>query len=162
MVLVRPGTRVDEVPVVALWRVAAADRRSGQPVVDTHEERVRAFFRDFNAFLVVSDTEQGALLGAAVGRQALADDGTGPPVPGLLHISMVLVRPDRWGQGLGSVLLDTTLDEARLREYERAQLWAHADSARAHRLCESRKFFRTGRERADRDGHPIVQFHRGL
>jgi GNAT superfamily N-acetyltransferase len=162
MVLVRPGTRVDEVSVVELWRAAAGSRRPGCPVVDGHEDRVRAFFRNFDAFLVVSDAESGPLTGAAVGVQALAEDGAGPPVPGLLHISMVLVRPDHWGEGLGGVLLDTVLDEARIREYERAQLWAHADSTAAHRLCESRHFLRTGRERADRDGHPIVQFHRGL
>jgi GNAT superfamily N-acetyltransferase len=162
MVLVRPGTRADEVPVVELWRAAATERRPGRLAVDASEERVRELFRTFDAFLVVSDAGEPVLAGAAIGLQGLLDDRAGPPVPGLLHISMVLVRPDRRGEGIGGVLLDTTLDEARIREYERAQLWAHADSIRAHRLCESRQFLRTGRERADRDGHPIVQFHRAL
>jgi GNAT superfamily N-acetyltransferase len=157
MVLVRPGTRVDEVPVVELWRAAARG-----PFTDHHEERVRRFFRTFDAFVVVSDADEGPLAGAAVGLQALADDGAGPPVPGLLHIAMVLVRPEHRGEGIGGVLLDTTLDEARIREYERAHLWAHAQSTAARRLCESRQFLPTGRERTDRDGHPIVQYRRGL
>jgi GNAT superfamily N-acetyltransferase len=165
MVLIRPGTRVDQVPVVEVWRAAARDPRVGPAVDGARAERLRNCLRSPDAFLVVADAEEDdpdAIIGMAAAQPGRADDGTGPPVPGLLHISVLFVVPDRWGEGLGGTLLDTLLDEGRIREYDRAQLWAHAGNSAAHHLCEDRRFLRTGRERQDRDGHPIVHFHRAL
>ena len=48
------------------------------------------------------------------------------------------------------------------RGYERAQLWTHADNARAQRLYERHGFRRTGREKDDDLGEWIVHYERAL
>lgn len=69
-----------------------------------------------------------------------------------------LRRAGHWGEGLGAALVDAVLVEAHARGYTRAQLWTHADNARAHRLYESRDFQRTGRENHDDVGETIVHY----
>lgn len=110
--------------------------------------------------LVAADEME--IVGMAVAIPARADDGAGPPVPGLCHISMVFVAPDRWGQRIGAQLVDAITAEARSRGYSRAQLWTHADNVRAQRLYERRGFRRTGREKDDDLGEPIVHYARAL
>lgn len=97
----------------------------------------------------------------ALGVQARADDGAGPPVEGLCHVSMVFVAPDHWGEGLGGRLVDALLVEARLRGYERVQLWTQADNARGRRLYVGRGFRPSGREKAE-FGELIVHYQRTL
>jgi GNAT superfamily N-acetyltransferase len=161
MVLIRPGTRVDVDPALDVWHEAYRAERGLAEVHPGHAAHVRDFLGESDSFLVVAD-EEGPLVGMAVGTAGRAGDGTGPPVPGLMHLKMLYVRPDRWGRGLGSALVDTVLDESRLREYEFAEVWPHVDNARAQRLCEHKGFLPTGRERRDLAGDLITQFTRGL
>ena len=59
--------------------------------------------------------------------------------------------------------MDRLLAEARTRGYERAQLWTHADNARARRLYEGRGFVRSGREKPDDDaGDTIRHYERAI
>jgi GNAT superfamily N-acetyltransferase len=97
----------------------------------------------------------------AVGEQALSDDGAGPPIEGLCHVSMVFVAPDRWGEGLGGRLVDALLEEVRGRGYDRAQLWTQTENVRARRLYERRGFRPSGREKDDL-GERIAHFQRAL
>jgi GNAT superfamily N-acetyltransferase len=113
-----------------------------------------------DAFLVIAE-DAGAVVGMALAMQGLADDGAGPPVPGLCFIGMVFVAPDRWGQGIGGRIVDSVLAEVWSRGYGRAQLWTHASNERAQRLYESRGFRRTGREQDHELGDRIVQYERG-
>jgi GNAT superfamily N-acetyltransferase len=161
MVLIRPGTRVDAEPALDVWREAYRAERGLSEVHDAHAERVRDFLGDRDSFLIVAE-EDGPLVGMAVGMQGRADDGTGPPVPGLMHLKMLYVRPDRWGRGLGGALVDVVLDESRSREYDHAEVWAHLGNARARRLYDRKGFLPTGRERRDLAGDLITQFTRGL
>jgi GNAT superfamily N-acetyltransferase len=161
MVLIRPGTRVDAEPALGVWREAYCAERGLTEVDPGHAEHVRDFLGERDSFLVVADDE-GPLVGMTVGTQGRADDGSGPPVPGLMHLEMLFVRPDRWGKGLGGALVDTVLDEGRIREYDHAEAWAHLDNLRAQRLYDRKGFLPTGRERRDRAGDVITEFVRAL
>ena len=97
----------------------------------------------------------------ALGEQALSDDGRGPPVEWLCHVSMVFVASDRWGEGLGGRLVDALLEEMRKRGFWGAQLWTQTDNARARRLYEGRGFLPSGREK-DESGERIMHYRRVL
>ena len=158
---VRRGGPADFNPAIEVWRAANEARRNGRPAPRAHGDRTRAHIQKPDAFLFVAD-DDGRVCGMAVGMQGLADDGAGPPIESLCHIGAVFVAPDHWARGLGGALVDAVLAEARTRGYARAQLWTHADNARAHRLYQSRAFQRTGRENHDDLGETIVHYDRDL
>ncbi|MBC3843819.1 GNAT family N-acetyltransferase [Streptacidiphilus sp. 4-A2] len=106
--------------------------------------------------------ESGPVVGTILGVQGLDQDGAGPPVPGLLHISLLSVAPDRWGQHIGRLLVDQVLDSASARGFEQAQLWTHADNLRANRLYKSMGFRRSGRVRIDDWGELLVHYRRAV
>jgi GNAT superfamily N-acetyltransferase len=141
---------------VAVWK-AANRARLGGPLAASHEVRVRSY-ADAEGFFFVVAEEEGRVVGGAIGMQARADDGRGPPEPGLCHVSMVFVAPDRWGRGIGARLLEVLMGAARARGYDRVQLWTDADNDRAHALFERAGLRRTGREKADDAGTPTVHY----
>jgi ribosomal protein S18 acetylase RimI-like enzyme len=157
---IRRGGAADIEPAVAVWVAANRARRDGVPPLPEQEARARGHVDNPEAVLFVAD-DAGEVVGMALGEQALSDDGTGPPVEGLCHVSMVFVAPDRWGEGLGGRLVDALLDEVRERGYERAQLWTQTDNARARRLYEGRDFIPSGREK-DESGERIMHYRRDL
>jgi ribosomal protein S18 acetylase RimI-like enzyme len=142
-VTVRPGDETDIERGLRVW-AAAHERRRGRPTPPAHAQRARAHFAKPDAFWVVAQRGD-ALAGMALGTQALADDGAGPPIPGRCHIAAVFVNPAYWGQGIGGRVIDALLDEAAERGYTTAQLWTAAGNDRALRLYERRGFAPTGR-----------------
>lgn len=64
-----------------------------------------------------------------------------------LHVNNVAVRPEFRGQGLGSVLLDTTLEQARQRNATIAQLEVRAGNTQAQKLYERSGFTVAGRRK---------------
>jgi GNAT superfamily N-acetyltransferase len=112
--VIRRGGATDVEPAIAVWAVANAARREGVPPRPEQAERARGHVDDPEAVLFVAD-DAGEVVGMALGEQALSDDGSGPPVDGLCHVSMVFVAPDRWGEGLGGRLVDALLEEVRRR-----------------------------------------------
>jgi ribosomal protein S18 acetylase RimI-like enzyme len=152
--VIRRGGATDVEPAVAVWAVANAARREGVP--PRPEQAERGHVDDPEAVLFVAD-DAGEVVGMALGEQALSDDGSGPPVDGLCHVSMVFVAPDRWGEGLGGRLVDALLEEVRRRGYERAQLWTQMGNARARRLYEGRGF-RPSEGEKDEFGERIVHY----
>ncbi len=157
---IRRGGQEDVEPAVAVWISANTARRDGvQPPLE-QEARARGHVGTPDAFLLVAEAASG-IAGMALGVQGLDDDGSGPPIPGLCHVSMVFVAPERWGQGIGGRLLDALLAEARARGYDRAQLWTQADNPGARRLYEGRGFRRSGREKEDL-GEWILHYERTL
>jgi ribosomal protein S18 acetylase RimI-like enzyme len=159
MIIRRGGTQ-DVEPAVAVWLAANTARRDGLPPRREQEARARGHVSDPEAFLLVAESS-GDVVGMALGTQARADDGAGPPVWGLCHVSMVFVAPVHWGRGIGGRLVDALLAEARARGYDRAQLWTQADNARARRLYEGRSFRPSGREKRE-FGELIVHYQRAL
>jgi GNAT superfamily N-acetyltransferase len=71
---------------------------------------------------------------------------------------MVFVAPERWGEGIGTKLVDVAVAEARTRGFERAQLWTYADHERTRRLYEGCGFGLTERHMAGESGEPIVLY----
>lgn len=161
MVVVRAGERQDLDGAVKIWRAADTARRGGRPAPPEHETRIHGYLAKRDAFLVIAEDES-TFVGMTLAMQGLDDDGAGPPLPGLCHISLVFVAPDHWGEGIGGGLVDAVLREARSRDYARAQLWTHADNGRAQRLYEGRGFRRSGREKDDDLGERIVHYKRAL
>ena len=158
--VIQRGGPEDAEPAVAVWLAANTARRDGLPLRPEQEARARGQVRKPGAFLLVADAA-GDVVGMALGMQGLSDDGAGPPVRGLCHVSMVFVAPDHWGRGLGGQLVDALLTEARSRGYDRAQLWTQADNPRARRLYEGRGFRPSGLEK-DEFGERIVHYQRAL
>ena len=157
--VVRPGTSADAETAVAVWQLANVARRGGVPVPAEHKTRVHGYLDKSDSFLTVADDAE-TLVGMALGMQALDADGAGPPLPGLCHISMVFVHPDRWGEGIGKQLMRHLMREGSARGYLGFQLWTHADNHRAQRLYEGLGFRRSGREKDDDLGEPIVHYLR--
>jgi ribosomal protein S18 acetylase RimI-like enzyme len=161
-----------------LWQQAHIVRRNGRPLAGGQVERALRRLKDADTLLLIAEdadfralrginaeepeirkSAAEALLGTALGVQGRADDGAGPPIAGLLHISMVSVAPDLWGRHIGRRLIESLLAEAARRDYDRAQLWTHADNLRANRLYRVMGFRRSGRVRIDDWGELIVHYH---
>lgn len=166
-VTVRPADS-DEAPAVALlWEEAHLARRNGRSLPPRQRELVLQRMAAPDALLFVADDPArrpsgGAVVGCALGLPGRADDGAGPVVPGLLHLSAVAVAPERWGRRTGGLLVVRVLAEAVAHGYREAQFWAQADNARANRLCRSLGFRRTGRARVDDWGELVVHYRRRL
>lgn len=158
--MIGPGGPADVEPAVAVWLAANTARREGISPRPEVKARARGHVGNPSAFLLIAD-DAGEVVGMALGEQALSDDGAGPPVPGLCHVSMVFVAPGRWGEGLGGRLVDALLKEARSRGYEQAQLWTQHDNARARRLYEGHGFRPSGREKEE-FGELIIHHERAL
>lgn len=158
--IIRRGEPADVEPAVAVWLAANSARRKGLTPGAEQAAQARGHVSNPEAFLLVAE-EAGDLVGMALGTQGLADDGDGPPVVGLCHVSMVFVAPDYWGRGIGGRLVDALLPEARSRGYDRAQLWTQSDNMRARRLYEGRGFVPSGREKYE-FGERIVHYQRAL
>jgi ribosomal protein S18 acetylase RimI-like enzyme len=158
--LIRHGEPADVEPAVAVWLAANAARRGGLRPRPEQEARAGGHVGNPGAFLLVAE-DAGEVEGMVLGEQSLSDDGAGPPVEGLCHVSMVFVAPDYGGWGIGGRFVDAVFAQARSRGYDRAQLWTQSDNARARRLYEGRGFVLSAREK-DEFGERIVHFQRAL
>jgi GNAT superfamily N-acetyltransferase len=98
---------------------------------------------------VAADDER--VVGFAAAMQSRADLGAGPALAGVCYLDLIFVEPERWGEGIGAMLLDTVIADARGRGFSRLTLLTHDDNVRAHALYASREFERTGWTRMSRD-----------
>ena len=96
-------------------------------------------------------TDAGTAIGMAVAMPSRQDLGAGPLVPGVCHLDLIFVVPERWGESVGSLLLDTVINDARMRGFARISLLTHDDNGRAQTLYRSRGFERTGWSRLSSD-----------
>lgn len=158
MVDVRPLTAADVDAAIAVWLAANAARRH-EPVSAGSAPKLRARLTDPSGFALVAD-DAGTVTGTGLLVPARADGGTGAPIAGLAHISLVSVAPDRWGEGIGGSIVRRLLEEARARGYTRAQLWTH--NRRAERLYERMGFRATGTATLDANGERIVHYTRSI
>lgn len=162
---VRPA-RDGDVPAVqrvasAAWHAAHADIAGADVVEEFLAEyytvaRLREDVADESRlFLVADDPGDGGDDGTDTGESgaertgvvgfALALPAEGEP--GVYALGRIYVHPDRWGEGVGSRLLERVETEVRERGASRLRLGVMAENTRAVEFYESRGF-----ERVD-DGH---------
>jgi ribosomal protein S18 acetylase RimI-like enzyme len=167
----RVARRADAAAVARLWTAANTARQAEValplgPVAGANtaeaEQQVHLRLADPASFALLVE-EDDDLLAMALVLQALAQDGASrDPLPGLAHLSMIAVHPDRWGQGLGALVLDLAQLNARKRGFTRAQLWTHETNRRAQRLYERLGWAASGRTKIDDHGERIRHYVREL
>lgn len=149
--LTRPG---DLAAAVRVWQLANVAR--GKVPDENRCARVRTKLSDANALAVLA-IEAGEVVGMALAEAGRDDDGVGPLLPQLCHISMVFVDPDHWGRRIGRQLLDTVADHAARRGHLVLQLWTAQTNHRAQRLYQRAGFRPTGHTKDLPTGQPIIQ-----
>jgi ribosomal protein S18 acetylase RimI-like enzyme len=157
--VVRPAGPEELDRALAVWQHAHVVRRNGRPLPAGHVTASAARVRRPEALLLIA-LDGETVVGTVGGEQGRADDGSGEPVPGLMHLCLLSVAPDRWGRRLGHLLVDAIAQQAGERGYQRLQLWTHADNLRANRLYKSLRFRRTGRALIDPWGELLVHYQR--
>jgi ribosomal protein S18 acetylase RimI-like enzyme len=130
--------------------VRGGTARRGTRMPDERISEVRATLSRQETWFFVAD-DKGVAIGMAAAMPSREDFGAGPVVPGQCYLDLIFVVPERWGEGVGSLLLDTVIADARLRGFAQLNLLTHDDNERAQRLYASRGFERTGRSRQSRD-----------
>lgn len=171
MLTTRAARRDDAIVVARLWTTANAARQAeiglplgpmvGAALADAEEQVHRRLANPASFGVLVQ--EEGEPVAMALVLQALAQDGASrDPLPGLAHVSMVAVHPERWGQGLGGVVLDLALLTASKRGFTHAQLWTHETNHRAQRLYERLGWAASGRTMIDDRGELIRHYIREL
>jgi ribosomal protein S18 acetylase RimI-like enzyme len=145
----------DEIPrAVDAWRAA-----NGGHETPGHAERLQSWAAEEGAALLLAP-EANYVAGMVLCLPGRAGDGSGPPVPGQLHVTGLAVRPERQRHGLGGALLDAALAEAHRRHCPRVTLWTHASNLAAQRMFERRGFKASGRTAPDTRGNMMVHFER--
>jgi ribosomal protein S18 acetylase RimI-like enzyme len=167
----RTGRLADVAAVARLWTAANTARQAESelplgPIAGggtaEAEWQVRVRLADAASFALLVE-DDGELVAMALVLQALAQDGASRDlVPGLAHVSMVAVHPDRWGRGLGALVVDQARLEAKERGFSQAQLWTHASNRRAQRLYERLGWTASGRTKIDDFGERIRHYVREL
>ena len=142
-----------------VWRRSDAGRRPDGVAGD--DAGARSMLADPTSFAVVA-WEGSEAVGMAQAMEGRADEGRGAPIPGLAHVGMVFVVPERWSSGVGSLVLDAVLAEARRRGYVRAQLWTGVANHRARPFYERRGWTSTGEEAANDKHDRITRYVRDL
>jgi GNAT superfamily N-acetyltransferase len=150
-ILIRLGGAADVDAAVSVYELSNLARRQGVwPNRAGRAERVRSHLCSSASWFLLAN-EGPTLVGMASAEALRAEDGAGPVIPGGCFLNLLFVVPARWGQGIGGVILDTVLAEAKRRNYSRIHLWTHEDNERSHRLYRGRGFSPTGRA-ADGEG----------
>lgn len=159
---IRPA-RANDAPAIREI-AAAAWREVHAPIVGA--ERVEAVLDDWyapeglreaaagDAPFVVAEID-GTIAGFAQGHRD-GDDSA------LFHLVRIYVRPDRWGEGVGTALLGRVAEAARERGADRMRLGVMAENDRARRFYEARGFERVGDRRDDRLDVTAVVYERAL
>jgi GNAT superfamily N-acetyltransferase len=143
-ILIRLGDAADVDAAASVYEQSSLARRQGVwPNRAARVEHVGARLRDPASWLLVA--HDGAAMVGMASADPLQRGRGGPVVPGGCILSYLYVVPERWGEGIGGVILDAVLAEAKRRHYSRIHLWTHEDNERSHRLYRSRGFSPTGR-----------------
>jgi GNAT superfamily N-acetyltransferase len=160
-VTVRPGRSTDVDAALSIYLRSTLAGRQGRPISAERIEQVADNLRNPVTWFLIADDGRESV-GMALAMPAHEDAGAGPLIAGACYLDLIYVLPDRWGKGIGGVLLDRVLDEARRRGYARVQLSTHEDNERSHRLYRSRGFSPTGDARVNDAGARIGEWVRSI
>jgi GNAT superfamily N-acetyltransferase len=139
------GDAADVDAAIAVYERSNLARRQGDwPNRAARVEHAMACLRDPASWFFLAN-EGPVPVGMACTEPLRSEDGTGPDIPGGRFLNFLFVVPERWGEGIGGVLLDAVLAKAKRRNYSRIHLWTHEGNERSHRLYLSHGFSPTGR-----------------
>jgi GNAT superfamily N-acetyltransferase len=93
---------------------------------------------------------------------ARAERGEGNAIAGRAHLSGLFVLPARWGEGIGSGLLEAALAEMRSRGYRKAQLFTAAANQRSRAFYERRGWRATATNTHTHDDLWLAAYERSL
>jgi GNAT superfamily N-acetyltransferase len=93
---------------------------------------------------------------------ARTEFGKGQPIAGRAHLSGLFVLPTRWGEGIGSALLDAVVAEMSDRGYHSAQLFTATANRRSRRFYESRGWRASKVDSHEDDGLWLTRYARPL
>jgi RimJ/RimL family protein N-acetyltransferase len=148
---VRLGDAAAVDAAVSVYERSNLARRQGVwPNRTARVEHVRAHLRDPAAWFLLAN-EGPRVVGMASAEPLRGEDGAGRVIASGCFLNLLFVVPERWGEGIGGVILDAVLAEAKRRHYSRIHLWTHEDNERSRRLYRRRGFSPTGRN-ADCEG----------
>jgi GNAT superfamily N-acetyltransferase len=160
---VRLGTLGDVDDAASVYERANLARRQGRwPSRAARVAHVTASLHDTAGhdtswFLIGRDGTEAVAM--ALIHPFRADGGSGDVTMGRWFLSLIYVLPERWGTGIGGMLLDAVIDEAKRRGGHHMDLWTHEhQNERAHRLYRSRSFAPTERTMQDGEGHLIGEW----
>jgi GNAT superfamily N-acetyltransferase len=125
------------------------------------DARTRRYLALADAFSMVAERRTD-LAGFATAMNGWAGDDAATVSPGLCHLGMVFVAPNHWGRGIGAQLVAAMLSAARIRGYDRAQLWTQTGNLRAQRLYIGQGFIRTDRSKKNEHDETIELYTRSL
>ena len=137
---IRPATGFDEQPALEVLRADGV--AVGRQPSKARQARVLATLRSPSSLVLVADDD--AVVGLLIAELARSDDGAGPVEPGLLHLSLLCVTPQRRRSGVGRALV-----RALLTRFDRVSTWVGDPALRA--LLEAEGFTATGRTRQVRE-----------
>ena len=145
---VRLGDAADVDAAVSVYERSNLTRREGHwPNRAARVEEVRARLCDLASWFLLA-IEGSASVGMACAEPLRGEGGAGPAIPGGCFLNLLFVVPERWGEGIGGIILDAVLAEAKRRTYSQIHLWTDEDNERSHRLYRSRDFSPTGQTAA--------------
>ena len=160
---VRLGTLDDVDDAASVYERSNVARRQGSwPSRAARVAQVTASLHDAAGhdaswFLIGRDSSEAVAM--ALVHPFRASGGSGDVIPGAWFLSLIYVLPERWGTGIGGMLLDAMLAEAKRRGCHRIYLWTHEhQNERAHRLYRSRSFAPTGCTMHDDEGQLISEW----
>src|SRR5690242_15741703 len=152
---VRLGTLSDVDEATSVYERSNLARRHGHwpspsgRVAQVAASLHNAAVHDTGSWFLIGRDAHGAVAMALV-HPFRAAGGSGDVIVGKWFLSLIYVLPERWGTGIGGLLLDAVIEEARRRGSHHICLWTHENqNERAHRLYRSRSFAATGRTMHD-------------
>ena len=158
---VRLGKIDDADAALSIYERSNLARRHGQwPSRTSRLAQVSANIRDDASWFLVAHDDNEAVAMALV-LPFRTERGAGRIVPKTSFLDLIYVLPERWGEGIGGMVLDAVIDEAGRRGSPRIYLWTHEhDNERAHRLYLGRGFRRTSVTGQDDAGGPVAEWVR--
>jgi GNAT superfamily N-acetyltransferase len=135
---IRPGDAADIDAAVDVFERSNSARREGVwPHRPASMARMRGKLRNADSWLLLAmDGREPVAMASAEASRATTDG---------CFLSYLFVVPERWGEGIGGLILDALLAEARRRRHSYIHLWTHDHNPRSHRLYRSRGFLPTGK-----------------
>ena len=152
-VSLRVGEPEDVDAAVGVYVRSGNARRSGLRAGAIPDDRIEEVRNTLNApetwFFVAFDGDAPVGMAAAMPSHEL--EGAGPVIEGQCYLDLIFVVPEQWRRGIGALLLDTVIADARGRGFTRIHLLTHDTNVAAQALYASREFERTGFSRVSRD-----------